>query len=146
MGTKLPIWPPITLLTITWSVNLQMEDARTFLIFTFEDFCEILKKVQFGFCFLFALLFEYFRKIRSVETHFFTFVGMGLRSKTFSQCIPLSCFTLDHKFKVWVITLVCVFVPWTIIHTCECGLHYHIKICEFLISVNIAHFSTHIVG
>jgi hypothetical protein len=49
-----------------------MEDARTFLIFTIEDLCENLKEVQFGFCFLFALLFEYFRNIQSVETHFFT--------------------------------------------------------------------------
>jgi hypothetical protein len=104
------------------------------------------KKVQFGFCSLFAFLFEYFKNIWSVETHFFTLVGVGLSPKTFSQCVPLSCFTLDHEFKVWVITFVCVFVPWTTIHTCECGLHYHIKICEFLISVNIAHFFMHIVG
>jgi hypothetical protein len=98
------------------------------------------------FFFLFALLFDYFRNIRSVEAHFFTLVGVGLSPKTFSQCAPPSCFTFDHEFKVILITLVYVFVPWTTINTCECGLHYHTKICEFLISVNIAHFFMHIVG
>jgi hypothetical protein len=112
LGVKLPIWFLTTLLTITWTLNLQMENVTPFLISTFQNHFQHLKESLLWTPFIIYTSISNIQasqdfNSQNVGIHFPTLkrVCLHLGPTTLSWHAPLSCLGCEPKYKAMTLKL-----------------------------------------